>query len=239
MLIGYARISTIDQNLDLQRDALKKAGCRKVFTDVASGANIERSGLAEAIAFAREGDTLVVWKLDRFGRSLAHLIQGVRELQERKVGFRSLSESIDTTTSGGKLVFHVFGALAEFERDIIRERTMAGLVAARARGRLGGRRPVLDAKKIALAKSLYKDTSNSPSMIAEALGVSRATLYRYLSPAKYRPRATPPPKTSTKLVATPAPAKPAKKRTAAPAKKPAKKPAKRSAKPAASRRARV
>jgi len=196
MLIGYARISTIDQNLDLQRDALKKAGCRKVFTDVASGANVERSGLAEAIAFARESDTLVVWKLDRFGRSLAHLIQGVRELQERKIGFRSLSENIDTTTSGGKLIFHVFGALAEFERDIIRERTMAGLVAARARGRLGGRRPVLDAKKIALAKSLYKDPTNSPSVIAETLGVSRSTLYRYLSPSKYRTRATKPPATA-------------------------------------------
>lgn len=222
MLIGYARISTIDQNLDLQRDALKKAGCRKVFTDVASGANVERPGLTEAVAFAREGDTLVVWKLDRFGRSLAHLIQGVSELRDRKIGFCSLQENIDTTTSGGKLIFHVFGALAEFERDIIRERTMAGLAAARARGRLGGRRPVLNAKKIALAKSLYKDQSNSPSEIAETLSVSRSTLYRYLSPAKYRTRAaatnpTPAAVNPTPAVATkPTPAK--KRKTAPPSK---------------------
>jgi DNA invertase Pin-like site-specific DNA recombinase len=139
MLVGYARVSTEDQNLDLQKDALQKAGCEKLFTDVASGAKDERAGLAEAIAFLRPGDTLVVWKLDRLGRSLKHLIETVTALQARKVGFRSLQESIDTTTSGGKLIFHVFGALAEFERDLIRERTQAGLQAARARGRKGGR----------------------------------------------------------------------------------------------------
>src|SRR5512142_1859137 len=137
MLVGYARVSTEDQNLDLQRDALQTAGCGRLFTDVASGAKDERVGLAEAIAFLRPGDTLVVWKLDRLGRSLKHLIETVTALQGRKVGFRSLQESIDTTTSGGKLIFHVFGALAEFERDLIRERTQAGLRAARARGRLG------------------------------------------------------------------------------------------------------
>jgi DNA invertase Pin-like site-specific DNA recombinase len=180
MLIGYARVSTTDQNLDLQRDELERAGCERIFTDVASGARADRPGLAEAIAYARAGDRLVVWKLDRFGRSLGHLIAGVRELAERGVGFRSLHESIDTTTSTGKLVFHIFGALAEFERDLIRERTTAGLTAARARGRHGGRRRALDDKKLALARLLCQDPSHSPAAIAETLGVSRATLYRYL-----------------------------------------------------------
>src|SRR5512135_78890 len=127
MLVGYARVSTEDQNLDLQRDALTEAGCERIFTDVASGAKDDRTGLAEALAFLRPGDTLVVWKLDRLGRSLKHLIETVTTLQAHQVGFRSLQESIDTTTSGGKLIFHVFGALAEFERDLIRERTQAGL----------------------------------------------------------------------------------------------------------------
>src|SRR5437588_2632057 len=126
MLVGYARVSTEDQNLDLQKDALQQAGCEKLFTDVASGAKDERAGLTEAIAFLRPGDTLVVWKLDRLGRSLKHLIETVTALQARKIGFRSLQESIDATTSGGKLIFHIFGALAEFERDLIRERTRAG-----------------------------------------------------------------------------------------------------------------
>src|SRR3954467_10501673 len=138
MLVGYARVSTEDQNLDLQRDALTRAGCERIFTDVASGAKDDRTGLAGALAFLRPGDTLVVWKLDRLGRSLKHLIETVTALQARKIGFRSPQESIDTTTSGGKLIFHVFGALAEFERDLIRERTQAGLQAARARGRKGG-----------------------------------------------------------------------------------------------------
>jgi DNA invertase Pin-like site-specific DNA recombinase len=139
MLIGYARISTHEQNLDLQEDALKAAGCKKVYTDKTGGAKSERPGLEKALADARPGDTLVVWKLDRLGRSLKHLIETVTDLSHRGVGFKSLQENIDTTTSGGKLVFHVFGALAEFERDIIRERTLAGLAAARARGRKGGR----------------------------------------------------------------------------------------------------
>ena len=147
MLIGYARVSTAEQNLDLQTDALNRAGCEKLFTDKAGGARAERPGLDQALAHLRKGDTLVVWKLDRLGRSIRHLIETVGQLQERKVGFRSLQESIDTTTSGGKLVFHVFAALAEFERDIIRERTRAGLDAARARGKRGGRPRKLDAKK--------------------------------------------------------------------------------------------
>jgi hypothetical protein len=138
----------------------------------------------KTLEFARRGDTIVVWKLDRFGRSLVHLLEGVRALQARRVGFKSLQESFDTTGRGGKLVFHVFGALAEFERDIIRERTMAGLNAARARGRKGGRPRVLDEKGSALARSLYNDKNNSPADICRTLGISRASLYRYVSRAK-------------------------------------------------------
>ncbi len=181
MLVGYARVSTEDQNLDLQTDALQKAGCGKLFTDIASGAKDERVGLAEALGFLRPGDTLVVWKLDRLGRSLKHLIETVTALQGRKVGFRSLQESIDTTTSGGKLIFHVFGALAEFERDIIRERTLVGLAAARARGRKGGRPRNLDNKKKRHAMLLHADPANSAKDICRTLGISRATLYRYLA----------------------------------------------------------
>src|SRR5512143_1264840 len=186
MLVGYVRVSTEDQNLDLQKDALRKAGCERLFTDVASGAKDERAGLAEAIAFLRPGDTLVVWKLDRLGRSLQHLIETVTALQARTVGFRSLQESIDTTTSsGGKLIFRVFGALAEFERDLIRERTQAGLQAARARGRQGGRPRSLDARKLAQARSLHKDPANTIAEICATLGISRATFYRHLaSPAE-------------------------------------------------------
>ena len=139
MLIGYARVSTQDQTLNLQRDALEKIGCSKIFTDTASGAATERKGLDEALEYVREGDSLVVWKLDRLGRSLKHLIETITYLNNRQIGFRSITENIDTTTSGGKLIFHIFGALAEFERDVIRERTQAGLQAARARGRIGGR----------------------------------------------------------------------------------------------------
>src|SRR2546426_12809377 len=130
MLIGYARVSTSDQTVNLQKDALETIGCAKIFTDVISGATTERKGLDEALAYVREGDTLVVWRLDRLGRSLKHLIETVSQLDNRKIGFKSLTENIDTTTSGGKLVFHLFGALAEFERNLIRERTNAGLLAA-------------------------------------------------------------------------------------------------------------
>jgi DNA invertase Pin-like site-specific DNA recombinase len=182
MLVGYARVSTGDQNLDLQKDALKKAGCKKIFTDVSSGAKDERAGLAEALAFLRPGDTLAVGKLDRLGRSLKHLIETVTTLQAQKIGFRSLQESIDTTTSGGKLVFHVFGALAEFERDLVRERTQAGLKAARARGRKGGRPRALDATKLAQARSLHQDPANTIADICATLGISRATFYRHLPP---------------------------------------------------------
>ena len=180
MLVGYARVSTHDQTLALQRDALTGAGCDRIFTDTASGATADRPGLEEALAYARTGDTLVVWKLDRLGRSLPHLLETIARLQGRGVGFRSLTEQLDTTTSGGKLVFHVFAALAEFERDVIRERTQAGLAAARARGRRGGRpRAALsDARKVALAQALYDDPGHSIAEICRTLGVSRSTLYR-------------------------------------------------------------
>ncbi len=178
MLIGYARISTADQTLALQQDALTQAGCTKIFTDVVSGVQAERKGLEEALDFLRPGDTLVVWRLDRLGRSLAHLIETIKLLDSRGIGFRSLTEQIDTTTSGGKLIFHVFGALAEFERDLIRERTQAGLLAARARGRNGGRRKALSDRQVAMARKLYADKSNTIADICRTLGVSRATLYR-------------------------------------------------------------
>src|SRR5512138_1848274 len=175
MLVGYARVSTADQTLALQQDALTKAGCERLFTDTASGSRTDRPGLDEALDFARRGDTLVVWRLDRLGRSLRHLIDTVFLLQERGIGFKSLQEQIDTTTSGGKLVFHVFGALAEFERDLIRERTQAGLTAARARGRVSGRRKALDARKAQIAQQLYNDKSNSIADICRTLRISRST----------------------------------------------------------------
>lgn len=179
MRIGYARISTVDQNLDLQEDALSKAECKKIFQDVASGASDTRKGLAEAIEFARPGDVVVVWKLDRLGRSLKHLIEIINQLHEKKVGFMSLQEKIDTTTSGGKLIFHVFGALAEFERELIRERTQAGLKAARARGRQGGRPKKMTARQVAMARKLLSDKTNSVAEVCRTLQVSRSTLYRY------------------------------------------------------------
>ena len=178
MFIGYARVSTLDQNLDLQNDALKKSGCEKIYSDTLSGANASRPGLDECLGYARRGDTVVVWKLDRLGRSLKNLIEVVRDLEARGVGFKSLQENIDTTTPGGKLVFHVFASLAEFERDLVRERTQAGLAAARARGRTGGRKPALDAKKREIARALYQNEELSISEICRTLGVSRATFYR-------------------------------------------------------------
>src|SRR5258707_14847153 len=184
MLIGYARVSTQDQTLDLQTDALKQTGCEKIFTDTMSGAKAERPGLQEAMNHLRAGDTLVVWRLDRLGRTLKHLIATITDLSEQDIGFKSLQENIDSTTSGGKLIFHIFGALAEFEREVIRERTNAGLQAARARGRFGGRPTLqaLDPKKVALAKQLYADPDLKRSVkeICETLHIGRSTLYRYL-----------------------------------------------------------
>jgi|SRR5690554_2354706 len=180
MLIGYARVSTQDQNPELQLDALKKAGCEKLFVEKASGAQRERPELQAALDFMRSGDMLVVWKLDRLARSLKQLIETVETLEQRGIGFRSLTEAIDTTTSGGRLVFHIFGALAEFERSIIRERTMAGLASARARGRLGGRPRGLSRDDLAAAKALLTDMNITVAEAARRLGVATSTLYRYL-----------------------------------------------------------
>jgi len=180
LLIGYARVSTADQTLNLQHDALTKAGCSKIFTDTGSGANTERKGLDDALSYVRPGDTLVVWRLDRLGRSLQHLIETLTKLHDRGIGFRSLTEQIDTTTSGGRLVFHVFGALAEFERDLIQERTQAGLQAARERGHRGGRPKALSQKKLAMMHALYADKSNTIEEICKTLNISRPTFYRYI-----------------------------------------------------------
>ena len=183
MLIGYARISTTEQNLDLQRDALKQAGCVKIIEDTASGSKAQRSGLDRALELLRSGDTLVVWRLDRLGRTLRHLIELITELEGQGIGFRSLQESIDTTSPGGTLVFHIFGALAEFERNLIRERTRAGLEAARARGRRGGRRHKLDARKRALAVELYRGKKHTVDEICGMVGISKPTLYAYIREA--------------------------------------------------------
>ncbi len=183
MLIGYARVSKNEQNLDLQRDALIKAGCseKNIFTDKITGTKTERRGLEQALTHLREGDTLVVWRLDRLGRSLKHLIETVTKLQKQNIAFKSITENIDTSTATGQLVFHIFGALAEFERNLIRERTVAGLESARARGRRGGR-PELEvsSSKVAMAKKLYADKTNSISEICKILRISRATLYRHI-----------------------------------------------------------
>lgn len=184
MNIGYARVSTQDQNLDLQNDALKAAGCEQIYTDKMSGAKTERPGLDKILTILRKGDTLVVWKLDRLGRSLTHLIKVMSLLNEGGIYFKSVQESLDTSTPGGKLIFHVFGALAEFERDIIRERTLAGLAAARARGRKGGRPRKLSKKQVEIANNLMKDINIPIAEICETLAVSKATLYRYIGKEK-------------------------------------------------------
>jgi DNA invertase Pin-like site-specific DNA recombinase len=170
--IGYARVSTDDQNLHLQRDALEKAGCQVIYEDKASGKNTERPELEACLKALRSGDTLVVWRLDRLGRSLGDLVKLVTTLEEQKIGFESLQEKIETTSASGKLVFHVFAALAEFERNLISERTRAGLKAARARGRLGGRKPKLKQKDIREIKALLKDPNIPVSDIAKRFGVS-------------------------------------------------------------------
>ncbi len=180
MRIGYARVSTDDQTLALQEDALRQAGCDRLFTDVVSGARADRPGLAQALDYARPGDVLAVWRLDQLGRSLKHLIALMEDLQARNVGLQSLQEAIDTTTPGGQLVFHFFGALAEFERALIRERTQAGLAAARARGRRGGRPRKLDRDTLRLARQMLAAPNVSVASVARALHVHRATLYRAL-----------------------------------------------------------
>lgn len=179
--VGYARVSTTDQDASLQTDALTAAGCVRVFTDTASGSLFSRPALTQAREYLRTGDTLVVWRLDRLGRSIRHLIDTLADLEAQGVGFASVQEAIDTTTPGGRLIFHVFAALAEFERELIRERTHAGLAAARARGRLGGRKPVMTAEKLAVARELYERRTHTLAQIAATLGVSRRSVQRALA----------------------------------------------------------
>ena len=184
MFVGYARVSTQDQKPELQLDALSASGCEKVFEVKASGAQRDRPQLQAAIDYMRDGDTLVVWKLDRLARSTKQLIETVEMLESRGIGFRSLTEAIDTTTSGGRLVFHIFAALAEFERSIIRERTMAGLESARARGRLGGRPPALTPEDLTHARAMLADPDITVAKVAERLGVPPNNLYRHIPGAR-------------------------------------------------------
>jgi len=181
--VGYARVSTTEQDLTMQYDQLEQAGCELVFSDQVSGAKAEREGLNDCLESLEEGDTLVVWRLDRLGRSMSHLVSIVQELRERGVHFKSLCDgAIDTTTASGELIFHLFAALAQFERSLIRERTRAGLEAARVRGKKGGRKPITaENPKVRMAKAMHKDQSMTIDEICSTLQVSRATLYRYLS----------------------------------------------------------
>jgi DNA invertase Pin-like site-specific DNA recombinase len=181
MAFGYARVSTTQQDEALQRDALESAGVDRLFVDRASGTTASRPALEEMLGQLRSGDTVVVWRLDRLGRSLRHLIDLVAELEQRGVALRSLTEQIDTSTPGGRLVFHVFGAMAEFEKSLIVERTHAGLAAARARGRLGGRPTVWTPAKLAIAKAMHASGEHDIATIARVVGVSRASLYRALA----------------------------------------------------------
>lgn len=183
MLIGYCRVSTNSQHLRMQEDALKKIGCDEIYTDIASGVKAKRPGLEKALDKVRQDDTLVVWKLDRLGRSIQHLIETVKSLSDNKVGFKSIEENIDTTSSGGKLIFHIFSALAEFERDLIKERTQAGLKAARARGRLGGRPPALSPSEIKKLKKHHKKGELSIKEMCKMFGISKPTLYSYVNGA--------------------------------------------------------
>ena len=184
MLLGYARVSTLDQNLALQRDALTEAGCQKIFIEQMSGAVAERPALLEVLDYARSGDTLVVWKLDRLARSMKQLIETVEKLRIRGIGFQSLTEAIDTTTAQGVLVFYMFSVLAEFERSLIRERTRAGLAAARRVGRTGGRPRKLDDDDLEVARALLANPDIGVTQVARRLGVSPATLYRYIPAAR-------------------------------------------------------
>ena len=179
MLVGYARVSTLDQSPALQRDALEGAGCGRIFEETASGAQRDRPQLRAALAWMREGDTLVVWHLDRLARTTRQLIETVEDLRDRGIGFRSLTQPIDTTSPGGVMVFQIFASFAEFERNVLLERTHAGIDAAKARGRVGGRPAALDDSAIAVATALLRDPSIPIREVASRVGVSRATLYRY------------------------------------------------------------
>lgn len=180
-MVGYCRVSTHDQNLDLQKDALESAGCIKIFCDQVSGSKSDRPGLDEVLNYLRKGDCLVVWRLDRMGRNLKHLISVVEDLEKRGIGFSSLQEGINTSTPGGKLIFHVFGALAEFERCLIQERTQAGLAAARARGRLGGRKRKLTSKQVEIMFNMHDSKKHSIREICKTFGITTPTFYNYLN----------------------------------------------------------
>ena len=186
MLIGYARVSTSDQNPNLQEDALKKAGCKKIYIDKISGTIADRPELTKAIDVLREGDTLIIWRLDRLGRSLKDLINWISYLEKEGIALNSLQESIDTSTSTGKLVFHIFGALAEFERNLIRERTQAGLIAARARGKMGGRPKRLNEIKRQMVFKLYNEKVLTINQVCKEMGISKPTLYKYLREEKMK-----------------------------------------------------
>jgi DNA invertase Pin-like site-specific DNA recombinase len=181
MLIGYARVSTRDQNLDLQLDKLREAGCEKIFSDKASGVREDRPGLAEAIAYARSGDTLTVWKLDRLGRTMKSLIRFVDDLRESGVEFKSINEGLDTSTPMGRFTFHILGALAQMEAELVKERTMAGLQASRARGKLGGRPKKITPDQLVMARTLMTNPDLTMEQIARQLGVGKSTLYRELA----------------------------------------------------------
>ena len=190
MLVGYMRVSTAEQNLALQRDALEGAGCDRLYVDTCSGAVTDRPGLARALDQLRAGDALVVWKLDRIGRSLGHVVELVAGLQAKGIGLKVLTGGIDTTSSTGRLVFGIFATLAEFERDLIRERTMAGLAAARARGRTGGRPRLMTRAKLRTAMTMMADRANAATDVAEQLGISLSTLYAYVDgEGQIKPRA--------------------------------------------------
>jgi DNA invertase Pin-like site-specific DNA recombinase len=208
MLIGYMRVSTGEQNLDLQRDALDRAGCERIYDDVCSGRATERPGLAKALDTARDGDALVVWKLDRIGRSLTHVVGLVSDLQKRGVGLKVLTGDMDTTTATGRLVFGIFATLAEFERDLIHDRPLAGLAAARARGRAGGRPRVMTKQKLKAAMAMMADRDNAARDVAAQLGVSLSTLYAYVD-AKGQPR-----EQATELLGKRAPKAPARAKQA-------------------------
>jgi DNA invertase Pin-like site-specific DNA recombinase len=182
--IGYARVSTQDQDLALQLDALAKEGCEKTFQEKASGAQRDRPELKAALSYMREGDILVVWKLDRLARSMKQLIETVEDFEERGIGLKSLQDPIDTSSASGKLVFHIFAALAEFERGVIRDRTNAGLKSARERGRIGGRPPALSAEDLQAAKAMLRDPNISVAAVAGRLKVAPSTLYRHIPHAR-------------------------------------------------------
>jgi len=181
MIIGYARVSTSEQDTSLQLDALHSAGCERIYQESKSGKTKDRPELTRCIDALREGDTLIVWRLDRLGRSLKDLVEIIAALEERNIGFKSLNEAIDTTNAGGKLIFHIFAALAEFERSLIQERTKAGLAAARARGRKGGRPKKLTSDQIRKAKAMLSDPEMTKTEVAKHFGVSRVTLNTALS----------------------------------------------------------